>query len=150
MTDAALSPPRQRGPARPRPSPPASRILTVRVPEALGAALDARAEAVGLTAGAVVRAALAGAVGAGEGLAVPVRRYHAPRPAPSLEVVRLAELREALGEANGTLRQVAGLDRGRGGARLPELDAAIDKVLYAIAAVDGWKAVREAAVLEES
>ena len=145
MTDAALSPPRQRGPARPRPSPPASRILTARVPEALGAALDARAEAVGLTAGAVVRAALAGAVGAGEDLAVPVRRYRASRSAPSLEVVRLAQLREALGEANGTLRQVAGLDRARDGARLAEINHALDGLLAAVARVDGWKAERESA-----
>ena len=65
-------------------------------------------------------------------------------PAPSLDIVRLAELREVLGEATGTLRQVAGLDRGRGGMRLAELDHAIDGLLCAAAAMDGWKAAREA------
>ncbi len=47
-------------------------------------------------------------------------------PTPSPELVAMAGLREVVGEAVGTLRQVAGLDRARGGARLDEQDDAVD------------------------
>ena len=127
------------------PRRPCRAVLAVRVPEGIAAALDVRAAAEGLTAGSVVRRALVQAFDGDPQDVQPARRYRAPRPAPSLDVIRLAELREALGEATGTLRQVAGLDRSRGGARLDELDHAIDGLLSAVELVDGWKVAREAA-----
>lgn len=128
-----------RGPRRPLGTPPASRVLTVRVPDALGMALDARAEAEGLTAGTVARRALVCALDADQVQAVPVRRYRPMRPAPSLDRLAVAQLREAVGEAVGTLRQVAGLDRSRSGARLAELDGAIDRLLAEVPRLDALK-----------
>lgn len=128
-----------RGPRRPPGTPPASRVLPVRIPVALGHALDDRARTDQLTTGTIARQAIAAYVDAGPGLTVPVRRYRATRPAPTLDTVRLAEAREAVGEAVGTLRQVAGLDRERGGARLDDIDGALDRLLQAAQALDEWK-----------
>lgn len=126
------------------PRRPCRTVLAVRVTDDVAAALDARAIAEGVTAGSIVRRTLVQAFDGDPQDVQPARRYRAPRPAPALDVVRLAELREALGEANGTLRQVAGLDRDRGGARLPEFDVAISGILAAAAAVDAWKTAMEA------
>lgn len=123
-----------------QPRRPVSRVVVLRLPEGVAAGIDAMAAAEGMTAATIARRTLAATFTADPGDVQAVRRYRAPRPAPSLEVIRLAELREMLGEANGTLRQVAGLDRARGGARLGELDQAIDTLRSAVAAVDAWKA----------
>ena len=128
-----------RGPRRPQGTPPASRVLPVRLPVALGHALDDRARTERLTAGTIARQAIVAYVDAEPGLTVPIRRYRATRPAPSIDTVRLAEMRESVGEAVGTLRQVAGIDRERGGARLHEIDDALDQLLQAVAALDDWK-----------
>lgn len=128
-----------RGPRRPPGTPPASRVLPVRIPVALGHALDDHARTERLTAATIARQAIAAYVDAQPGLTVPVRRYRATRPAPTLDTVRLAEMRESVGEAVGTLRQVAGIDRERGGARLHEIDGALDQLLQAAHALDEWK-----------
>ena len=128
-----------------QPRRPVSRVVVLRLPEGLAAAIDALAAAEGMTAATVARRTLAATFTADPGDVQAVRRYRAPRPAPSFEVIRLAELREALGEANGTLRKVAGIDRGRGGMRFAEINHAIDGLLSAVGLVDGWKAATEAA-----
>lgn len=122
------------------PRRPCRTVLAVRVPDETANALDARAAEEGVTAGTIVRRTLVAAFDGDPRDVQPTPRYRAPRPGPSLEVIRLAELREMLGEANGTLRQVAGLDRAHGGARLDEINHALDGLLSAIATVDGWKA----------
>ena len=101
--------------------------------------LDDRAKTERLTIATIARSAIVAYLGAEPGLAVPVRRYKATKPPPPLEVVRLAELRHIAGEANGTLRQVAGLDRERGGARLAEIDDALSQLVDACHAIDAWK-----------
>lgn len=58
------------------------------------------------------------------------------RPVPTVEVAAIAGLREVVGEAVGTLRQVAGVDRKRSGARLGEIDAALDQLISAAAFLD--------------
>ena len=131
---------RVRGPRRPAGTPPASRVLTVRVSEALGAALDARAQAERLTAGTVARRALIAALDGEAMHAVPVRRYRPSNPTPTLDVVRLAELREVTGELNGTLRQVAGLSRQAGAAAVwAEVEDALPRLRGIIAALDDMK-----------
>ena len=137
---------RVRGPRRPAGTPPASRVLTVRVPEALGAALDACAQAERLTAGTVARRALIAALDGEAMHAVPVRRYRPSNPTPTLDVVRLAELREVTGELNGTLRQVAGLSRQAGagagagaGVVWSEVEDALPRLRSVIAALDDMK-----------
>ena len=122
------------------PRRPASRVLSVRVPEAVGAALDAEAEARGVTQATVVREVLTRETTWDPEDVQPVARYRAPRPRPSLDVVRLAEVREVAGEAVGTARQLAGLDRARGGPALASLDEAIESILSAAAALDAAKA----------
>jgi hypothetical protein len=67
---------------------------------------------------------------------VPVAALPKPRPRPSTDLVAVAGLREVVGEAVGTLRQVAGLDRRRGGARLAEIDTAIDRLVAAAVDLD--------------
>lgn len=107
----------------------------------MGAALDAEAVRRGLTAGALAREALASSLPDVPAVAaVPVRAYRAPNPAPAVDVVEVARLREAVGEAVGTLRQVAGLDRSRDGARLPEIDGALSRLLALAADLDAAKA----------
>lgn len=128
-----------KGPRRPPGTPPASRVLPVRIPVALGHALDGRARQERLTAGTIARQAIAAYVDAQPGLTVPVRKYRETRPAPSIDTIRLAEMRESVGEAVGTLREVAGIDRKQGGARLDEINAALDRLLEAADALDEWK-----------
>lgn len=129
-----------RGPRRPIGTPPASRVLTVRVPEALGAALDAHAQAERLTAGTVARRALVAALDGDAMHAVPVRRYRPSHPTPTLDVIRLAELREVTGELNGTLRQVAGLSRHAGAVTVwAEVEDALPRLRSIIAALDDMK-----------
>lgn len=128
-----------RGPRRPSGTPPASRVLPVRIPVALGHALDDRAKTDRLTAATIARSAIVAYLGAEPRLAVSVRRYRVTRPAPSIDTVRLAEMRETTGKAVGTLRQVAGLDRERGGARLDEIDNALTRLIAAAHALDDWK-----------
>jgi len=109
--------------------------------------MDAQAQAEGLTGASLARRCLAERFTADAQDVQPVRRFRAPRPAPSLEVQAVAGLREAVGEAVGTLRQVAGLDRHqRVGARLDELNAAIDGLLSASVRLDAWKTAMEATV----
>jgi len=114
--------------------------LTVRVPEALGAALDARAQAEQLTAGTVARRALIAALDGETMHAVPVRRYRPSNPTPTVDVVRLAELREVTGELNGTLRQVAGLSRQAGAITVwADVEAALPRLRSIIDALDDMK-----------
>lgn len=61
------------------------------------------------------------------------------RPIPSPDVVAIARLRECVGEAVGILRQVAGLDRARSGARLAEIDGAITRLVSLAATLDDAK-----------
>ena len=114
--------------------------VLVRLPLGTAAAVARCAAATGQTEAAWVRARLVDLLGSDPADAVPVSARRAPRPAPSVDVVEVARLREAVGEAVGTLRQVAGLDRARGGARLPEIDAAIDRLLGLSADLDEAKA----------
>lgn len=120
------------------------RLLTaqvlVRLPAGTAALVASRAAAAGLSEAAWVRGQLVDLLGADAADAVPVRALLPPRPAPAADVVALAGLRESVGEAVGTLRQVAGLDRARGGARLEELDRGIDRLLAAAAELDAVKA----------
>jgi hypothetical protein len=111
----------------------------LRLPTGVSRALEAEALSKGVTLATIARAHLVAATSQDVQEVAPVRRYRPSRPKPSLDVVRLAELREAVGEAVGTLRQVAGLDRARGGHRLAEIDAAIDDLLRAAAALDDLK-----------
>lgn len=122
-----------------QPRPPVSRVVCLRLPSGTAAALDREAEARGLTLATVARAHLVAATSQDAAEVAPVRRYRPSRPRPSLDVVRLAEVREVAGEAVGTARQLAGLDRARGGARLPALDEAIDRLLAAATVLDEVK-----------
>jgi len=128
-----------------RPRPPVSRVVTLRVPSGVAAALDGEAARRGVTVATVARGHLVAAVAADPAEVAAVRAYRPARPRPSLDVVRLAELREAAGEAVGTARQLAGLDRGRGGHRLASLDDAIERLLSAAAALDAAKEAAMAA-----
>lgn len=129
-----------RGPRRPQGTPPASRVLPVRIPVALGHALDDRAREERLTAGTIARMALVTHLDAAPMLAVPVRRYQPTRPAPRLDVVRLAELRHVTGELNGTLRQTAGLSREAGAVAVwSQVEAALPRLDCLILALDDLK-----------
>lgn len=130
------------------PRRPASRVLSVRVPETVGAALDAEAAARGITQATVVREVLTRETTYDPEDVQPVRAYRPSRPRPAVDVVRLAEVREVAGEAVGTARQLAGLDRARGGPALASLDEAIEKILTAAAALDAAKATILAADAE--
>ena len=134
-----------KGPRRPKGTPPITQVYTVRLPNQVGQHLAARAQADGLTAGSVIRRAIVSALDADPVEVVPVRRYRPTRPPPSIEVQAIAGLREAVGEAVGTLRQVAGIDRSHGGARLDEIDAAITDLIAAAGRLDMLKALHEAA-----
>ena len=137
-----------KGPCRPAGTPPASRVLTVRVPEALGAALDARAQAERLTTGTVARRALVVALDGDAMHAVPVRRYRPSNPAPTLDVVALADLRHVTGELNGTVREVAGLSRKAGAVAVwHEMEKHLPRLRALIEALDDMK---EAAMLSAS
>ena len=120
---------------------PVTTPRTYRATPVLGAAIRRAAAGEGLTEGAWVRATLAAAAGAEPFPAdlQPVRAYRPSRPPPSVDIVAVAGLREAVGEAVGTLRQVAGLDRARCGARLGEIDDALDGLLAAVAVLDEAK-----------
>ncbi len=146
LTEEAQDDPRpipdslMRGPRRPAGTPPASRVITVRVPEALGAALDARAGAEGLTAGAVARRALVRALDADQAQAVPIRRYRQLNAAPTLDVVALADLRHVTGELNGTMRQVAGLSREAGAVAVwQDMEECLPRLRALIEALDDMK-----------
>lgn len=128
------------------PRRPCRTVLAVRVPDGVAAALDARAQADGLTAASVVRRTLVEAFNCEPQDVQPAPRFRRPKPAPTVEVQAMAALREAVGEAHGTARQVAGLDRSRGGARLDELDGAITRLVAAAARLDEWKDAMEASV----
>lgn len=122
-----------------QPRPLVSQVVTLRLPAGVASALETEAQAQGVTMATVARSHLVRSVEVDPIEVAPVRRYRPSRPRPSLDVIRLAELREAVGEAVGTLRQVAGLDRGRGGHRLPEIDAAIDDLIRVAHALDDFK-----------
>lgn len=133
-----------------QPRPLVSQVVTLRLPSGVASALEIEAQAQGVTMATVARAHLVQAVGEDVQEVAPVRRYRPTRPRPSLDVVRLAELREVVGEAVGTARQAAGLDRARGGHRLPEIDAAIDDLLRAAHALDDLKEAVQAHDLAEA
>jgi uncharacterized protein (DUF58 family) len=78
----------------------------------LHAAVEAAAAAAGLSTAAWLRQVAVEVIGAASDLAVPVRRHQ--RPLPSVDVVRLAEIREALGEATGALKKSAVFAREAG------------------------------------
>ncbi|MHB0699108.1 hypothetical protein [Roseomonas mucosa] len=113
--------------------------VLVRLAPGTAGALTRAADGAGLTEAAWVRRQLVDLLGADPADAVPVRGRRAPRPAPTIEILELARLREAVGEAVGTLRQVAGLDRARGGARLSEIDGALDRLIAAATELDATK-----------
>lgn len=113
--------------------------VLVRLPAGTAVALRSAAAAVGLTDAAWVRGQLVAALGTDPVDAVPVPALPLRRPVPTADVVAVARLREAVGEAVGTLRQIAGLDRARGGARLADLDGGIDRLLAAAADLDAAK-----------
>ena len=113
--------------------------ILVRLPAGTAAAVRSAAAAAGLTDAAWVRGQLVATLGTDPADAVPVRALPPRRPGPTADVVAVARLREAVGEAVGTLRQVAGLDRARGGARLADLDGGIDGLLAAAADLDAAK-----------
>ncbi len=114
--------------------------LNVRLPRDALVVVRRQATAAGVSDAAWVRTRLIALLGAEPMAAVPVRTRRPPRPAPTVDVVAVARLRESLGEAVGTLRQVAGLDRGRGGARLAEIDDAITRLMAAAKSLDDTKA----------
>lgn len=130
--------------------PPVSTVVTLRLPAGVAGALETEAQAQGVTVATVARAYLVASTSQDIREVAPVRRYRPSRPRPSLDVIRLAELREVVGEAVGTARQVAGLDRSRGGHRLPDLDAAIDDLLRAAATLDELKEAVQAHDLAEA
>ena len=113
--------------------------VVIRLMPDTAARVAACAATAGLSQAAWVRRELASLVGADSADVIPVRASRPPHPMPTADIVVLAQLREAVGEAVGTLRQVAGLDRARGGARLSELDAGIDRLLAAAAELDTAK-----------
>ena len=113
--------------------------VLVRLPSGMAAAVTVRAATDGLTEAAWVRRQLVDFLGVGQADAVPVAARRPPRPVPTADIIEVARLREAVGEAVGTLRQVAGLDRSRNGARLGEIDAALDRLLAAAADLDAMK-----------
>lgn len=125
---------------------PNSRILTIRVPELLINALNERAQNLNLTAGSIARQAIISTLDLGVE-AIPVKRYRATNPPPSIDLIAIAGLREVVGEAVGTLRQVAGIDRARAGARLDELDGAISELIAVAKSLDvlklAYQAVRD-------
>lgn len=121
------------------PRPPVSRVVVLRLPAGVSRALEAEALSKGVTLATVARSHLVAATSQDVQEVAPVRRYRPSRPKPSLDVVRLAELREVVGEAVGTARQLAGLDRARGGHRLPDIDAAIDDLIRVAHALDDLK-----------
>lgn len=127
------------GPVDSHPRRPVSAPIVVRVPANIAAAIADRALRDGVTGATVTRRILAEQLDGDSSDVQPVRRYRASRPVPSPELTAVAGLRESVGEAVGTLRQVAGLDRARGGARLAELDAAIDGLLDAARGLDALK-----------
>jgi len=75
--------------------------------------------------------------------AQPAPIFRKPRRKPHADILAVAQLRESLGEAVGTLRQVAGLDRSRDGSRLSELDTAIDGLLAEVRRFDDLKVMLE-------
>jgi len=113
--------------------------LLVRLSGGTDALLRREADRCGLSSAAWVRRQLVDLLGSDPADAVPVRALPPPRPRPTADLLAVAGLREAVGEATGTLRQVAGLDRQRGGARLAELDDAIDRLILAAADLDAAK-----------
>lgn len=114
--------------------------VLVRLPGGTDSLVRREADRAGLTAAAWVRRQLVDLVGADPGDTVPARALPLPRPRPSADMLAIARLREAVGEATGTLRQVAGLDRRRRvGARLNEIDVAIDRLLLVAADLDAAK-----------
>ena len=128
------------------PRRPCSRVVVLRVPEAVADAMAARAQQENVTAASIARRTLADAFTGDPADRQPALQYRPARPGKrkaSPDIVALAGLREAVGEATGTLRQVAGLDRARGGARLHELDSAITRLIAAAARLDEMKAAAE-------
>jgi len=132
------------GPHRPKFAPAASFVLSVRITHALGQALETRAAAENLTAASIIRRALVLALDGDNIHTIPIRRYRPSNPAPSIEVQEIARLREVVGEAVGTLRQVAGIDRARSGTRLAEIDCAISDLIAAAERLDVLKVLHEA------
>lgn len=120
------------------------RVLTgqvlVRLPSGTADAVHASAVEAGLTDAAWIRRKLVDLLGTDADDAIPTATLPAHRPAPTMDIVEIARLRESVGEAVGTLRQVAGIDRARTGARLDELDAAITKLIAAGHELDTVKA----------
>ena len=111
--------------------------LNVRLPVEVLARVRAVATTTGITDAAWTRALVVQTLAASSSMPPPTRR---PRARPTPDLIAVARLREAIGEAVGTLRQVAGLDRGRSGARLEEIDDAISRLTSAARALDETKA----------
>ena len=111
--------------------------LNVRVPVDLLAEIRMAATLTGITDAAWVRALVAQTLDSSSPVTPPTRRSRAHA---TPDVIAIARLREAVGEAVGTLRQVAGIDRGREGARLAEIDDAITRLTALARELDHAKA----------
>ena len=131
---------RVRGPRRPATGGPMD-LLTVRLTRPVAAAVRREAEARGLADGALARAIIAERMGDAAQDAVPVRRYRESRTPPTVDVQEVAQLREAVGELGGTLRQLAGLTRRAGHAAMhEELEATLPRIRAVADALDHAKA----------
>jgi hypothetical protein len=113
--------------------------LNVRLPRTVLLTVKQQASVAGLSDAAWVRHQLMTALPAQPAGASSIPRRRRIRAAPGVDVVAVARLRETVGEAVGTLRQVAGLDRERGGARLSEIDGAITRLIACARLLDDTK-----------
>lgn len=125
------------------PRRPASRVLSVRVPAAVADALEVEAQSRGITSATVIREVLVQGTTYDPDDVQPVRAYRPAKPKPSIDVVEVARLREALGETGGTLRQLAGLARRDGQPCWLEIESLLPEIRAAAARVDGIKAALE-------
>jgi len=98
----------------------------VRMTADLADRVAAAADRAGLSSSAWLRSLAVAAVGADPVDAVPTLRPTPPRPAPTVDVVEVARLREVVAELSGALVRVAVRTRAGG---LDELHAAVEAVL---------------------
>lgn len=113
--------------------------LNLRLSRSMLADVEQRAGAAGVSNAEWVRSRLAAMLDDSVTETRAGRPRRRPRPAPKVDVAGVARLREAVGEAVGTLRQVAGLDRSRDGCRLAEIDDAITRLIAAAKDLDDVK-----------
>ena len=134
-------------PADGLPRRPMSKVIALRVPSAVAAAMAAEAARGGTTAGTVARRALAAAFTADPGDVQPVRAYRKARPRPAVDVVEVGRLREVVGEVGGNLTRLARAAREAGYAAVHrEMEAEWARVHAAGDALDALKlALEEAA-----